>query len=100
MARSNLSEVDERKPALLIDHSVDRERATQHADDLQLLFMKWIAFKIAVRCVWIRHEPGTMKGGDRLGMRKAGRNHFASARIGGHEMRFYQARDDLEIRRG
>ena len=49
MARNDLSEIQEGRTAMLVDHHVDRQRAADHLDDLQLVLVQRVAVEDTIR---------------------------------------------------
>ena len=82
---------------MLIDNRIDGKHPSQHAHNIQLLFVQRIAVEDAIVCLGMGHESRIVEGGDGVAMRNTGSNDLAATRISCHEMRLHQARRDLEV---
>src|SRR5450631_1355810 len=93
----DISEVHVAQVALLVNDGVEGVKITHLTYYLQLLFVQGVAGQIALRSQRIFHEPGGVKGTNRLLTGDAGRYDLASTGPASHEMRFHQAGDDAQI---
>ena len=98
VAREDLAEIDKREPTLFVDDGIQRERAAQHSDDLELFFVQRVVLENTVGSIRVSHEAGAVKGRDRFGVGKARRDHLAATRVAGHEVWLNESGGDLEVR--
>ena len=97
MAGDDLAEGDVDQVACLVDDGVERVDVADHADDLELLLVERIPGEVARTRKRVLHEPRVVEGADGVRVGNAGRDHFASAGIAGHEVGLDEAGGDLQV---
>lgn len=98
MALDHLAEVRIDKVPLLVEDRVDRIDLAEHTHDRELFLVQRIADEVALHRRRILHEACAVESSNRVFMRNAGGDDLAATGIAGHEVGFYKARRDAEVR--
>src|SRR5450759_660696 len=93
----DIAEVHVAEVALLVNDGVEGIKLTHLTYDLQLLLVQGVAGQVALDSQRIFHEPGGVKGTNRLLTGHAGRHDLAPTGPASHEMRLHQTGDDAQI---